>query len=105
MWVSGFCFVVLFFFLPETSAANIIYRRTVRLRATRSPDQLPIKCQPEIEAEGMTGREIALMILIRPFTLTFLEPILLALNLYIALLYALIYLVSSTRGVSRTIRS
>jgi len=93
MWLSAFCFVFLFFFLPETSSANILYRRTKRLRNLVDKDSLPaLKCEPEIEGEGMTGKDIVMMILVRPFTLTFFEPILLALNLYIALLYALLYI-------------
>jgi len=93
MWLSGFCFVFLFFFLPETSSANIIYSRTKRLRKLVNKDNYPaLKCEPEIEGEGMTGKDIAMMVLVRPFTLTFFEPILLALNLYIALLYALLYI-------------
>lgn len=40
----------------------------------------------------MTGAEITQMILVRPFTLTFTEPICFFLNMYIALIYALLYL-------------
>lgn len=40
----------------------------------------------------MTGKEALQMTLVRPFTLTFTEPILFFLNLYIALIYALLYL-------------
>lgn len=90
MWLSGFCFVFIFFFLPETSSQNILYRRTVRIRAlTGNPK---IKCEPEIEAEGMSGKEIVLMVFVRPFTLTFTEPICFLLNLYLALIYGLLYL-------------
>ena len=90
MWLSGACFVFLFFLLPETSSSNILYRRTARYRKlTGNPN---LKCQPELEAEGMTGHEITQMILIRPFTLSFTEPIVFLLNLYIALIYALLYL-------------
>lgn len=90
MWLSGFCFVFLFFFLPETSSSNILYRRTVRIRTlTKNPK---VKCEPEIEAEGMSGKEIAMMVFIRPFTLSFTEPICFLLNLYIALIYGLLYL-------------
>lgn len=94
LWLSGFCLVFVFFFLPETSANNILYRRTVRLRALRAGDSnAPVlKSEGELEAEGMTAREAAMMVLVRPFTLSFTEPILLSLNLYIALLYALLYL-------------
>jgi DHA1 family multidrug resistance protein-like MFS transporter len=84
MWLSGASLVFLTFFLPETSAANILYRRTARYRRTTGNAHLT--CQPELEAEGMTGGEIVQMTLIRPFTLTFTEPIVFLLNLYIALI-------------------
>lgn len=90
MWLSGFCLVFLIFFLPETSSNNILYRRTQRYK--KATGNTALKCQSEIEAEGMTGSEAVQMILVRPFTLTLTEPILFALNLYIALIYALLYL-------------
>lgn len=90
MWLSGFCLVFLTFCLPETSAANILYRRTVRIRKLTGNKKL--KCEPELEAEGMTGKEIALMVFVRPFTLSFTEPICFLLNMYIALIYGLLYL-------------
>jgi MFS transporter, DHA1 family, multidrug resistance protein len=90
MWLSGACLVFLTLFLPETSSSNILYRRTARYRKLTGNANL--KCQPELEAEGMTGQEIVQMTLIRPFTLSFTEPIVFLLNLYIALVYALLYL-------------
>ena len=90
MWLSGACLVVLFFFLPETSSANILYRRAVRLRKSTGNDKL--KCQPEIDAENMSRNEIIMMVFIRPFSLSFGEPIVFFLNLYIALIYALLYI-------------
>lgn len=112
LWLSSFCLAVLFFFFPETSSANILFRRTQRLRkilaqrqraaiepsnnnsaaSQPAPPPMAIKCQPEIEAEGFTGQAVAMMILVRPFTLSFLEPIVFFLNLYIALAYAILYL-------------
>ena len=93
MWLSAFCLVFLTIFLPETSASAILWKRTTRLRQALGPDSpRRIKSQSEIEAEGFTPRELVMMVLIRPFTLCFTEPIVLALNLYIALLYALLYL-------------
>ncbi|KAL8845722.1 MAG: hypothetical protein Q9198_011361, partial [Flavoplaca austrocitrina] len=90
MWLSGFCFVFLFFLLPETSSANILFRRAQRIRKmTNNPR---VKCEPEIEAEGMSGKEVALMVFVRPFTLSLTEPICFFLNLYIALIYGLLYL-------------
>ncbi|KAF3406891.1 Caffeine resistance protein 5 [Talaromyces pinophilus] len=92
LWLSGFCFVFLFCFLPETSASHIILARTRRLRQIIGDQSPSIKCQPELEGESLTTRETLLMLFIRRFTLSFFEPIVLALNLYIALLYTLIYL-------------
>lgn len=90
IWLSGLCLVFLVFFLPETSSSNIIYRRTVHIR--KATGNTNIKCEPELEAEGMSTQEILLMVFIRPFTLTVNEPICFALNLYIALAYGLLYL-------------
>ncbi|KAI0062522.1 MFS transporter [Artomyces pyxidatus] len=90
MWLSGFALIVLFFFFPETSASNILYRRAARLRkATGNPH---LKSQSEIEAENMTARDVLVDVLIRPFTLNFQEPIVLVLNVYIGLIYALLYI-------------
>lgn len=90
MWLSGFAFVVLFIFLPETSANNILYRRTSRLREKTGDKRL--MCEPELMAESMTGREVVMMALVRPLTLNFLEPMVFLLNLYIALCYGLLYI-------------
>ncbi len=90
MWLAGACLIFLTIFLPETSSSNILYRRTMRYRKLTGNSNL--KCEAEIEAEGMTSNEIVQMILIRPFTLSFTEPIVFLLNLYIALIYALLYL-------------
>jgi DHA1 family multidrug resistance protein-like MFS transporter len=89
LWLSGFACIVMILFLPETSSANILYRRSRRLRKLTGREDL--KCEPELMSEQMTGREIVMMTLVRPFSLNFQEPILLALNLYIALIYGLLY--------------
>lgn len=90
MWLSGFCLVFLFFFFPETSANNILFRRTRRLRKITGDPKL--MCEPELMSEQMTGYDIVLMVLIRPFTLNFMEPMVFLLNLYIALIYGLLYI-------------
>ncbi|OJD37767.1 multidrug resistance protein [Diplodia corticola] len=90
MWLSGFCLAFIFFFLPETSSQNILYRRTRRLRKLTGNSKL--KCEPEIMAENMTGKDIVLMALVRPITLNFTEPMVFLLNLYIALIYGLLYI-------------
>jgi len=90
MWLSGFALVMLFFFLPETSANNILYRKTRRLRKVTGNKNLI--CEPELVGESMTGKDIVQMVLVKPITLNFHEPMVLALNLFIALVYACLYL-------------
>lgn len=90
MWLSGFSLVLFIFFLPETSSNNILYRRTRRLRKLTGIQSL--SCQPEIMGESMTGKDIVLIALVRPITLNFTEPMVFLLNLYIALVYGLLYI-------------
>lgn len=40
----------------------------------------------------MTGKDIVMMVLVRPFTLSFTEPMVFLLNMYIALVYGLLYI-------------
>lgn len=90
MWISAFCLIFLFFLLPETSANNILVRRTQRLREITGNDKLI--CEPELMAQEMTPRAIVMMSLVRPFTLNFTEPMVFFLNLYIALIYGILYI-------------
>jgi DHA1 family multidrug resistance protein-like MFS transporter len=87
---SLLCLVFLFFFFPETSANNILVRRTKRLREITGNDKLV--CEPELMAQNMTGKDIVMMSLVRPFTLNFTEPMVFFLNLYIALVYGILYI-------------
>jgi len=90
MWLSGATLILLFFFFPETSASNILYRRAHRLRkATGNPS---IMSGPEIAAAAMSRRDLAVDVLVRPFALNFQEPIVFVLNVYIGLIYALLYI-------------
>ena len=90
MWLSGFTLIVLIFFLPETSSSNILFRRARRLR--RLTGDQKYKSEPEIGAEDMTGKDVVMIALVRPFSLNFQEPIVFLLNLYIALVYGLLYI-------------
>jgi len=89
-WLSAFAFILLFFLLPETSSANILYRKTRRLRKLTGNENLI--CEPELMGESMTGKDIVMMVLVRPITLNFQEPMVFLLNLYIALIYGLLYI-------------
>ncbi|MCJ1243738.1 hypothetical protein MMC30_000935 [Trapelia coarctata] len=90
MWLSGFSLILFIFFLPETSSSNILYRRARRLRVLTGNESL--KSELEIAAEHMTPKEIAMISLVRPITLNFTEPMVFLLNLYIALIYGLLYI-------------
>jgi DHA1 family multidrug resistance protein-like MFS transporter len=80
---------MLFFLLPETSAANILYKRAKRLRKATGNDQL--RSQSEIDAAHHTMRD-DLIALGKAFTLTFSEPIVFFTDLYTALLYGVLFL-------------
>ncbi|OCT44444.1 Caffeine resistance protein 5 [Cladophialophora carrionii] len=90
MWLSGFTLVLLLFLMPETSSANILYRRTMRLRRLTGNNKLI--CEPQLMGEQMTGKDIVMMTLVRPFSLSFTEPMVFLLNIYIALIYGLLYI-------------
>ncbi|KAE8382871.1 major facilitator superfamily domain-containing protein [Aspergillus bertholletiae] len=90
LWVSGFTLVILFFFLPETFAPNILWRRARRVRKITGNSNY--KCEAEIELSHVRPKDVIFEALIRPFQLCFLEPIVLFLNLYISLIYGILYI-------------
>lgn len=88
-WLCAVVLIILFILMPETSAANILYRRAKRLRnATGNPG---LKSQSEIDAADLTMRD-QLEVLGRAFTLSFSEPVVFVVDLYSALLYGLLYI-------------
>ncbi|KAJ4473819.1 major facilitator superfamily domain-containing protein [Lentinula aciculospora] len=84
LFLCGGTWLFLMFALPETSAGNILYKR--RLRLVRLRQRRGIE-----GAAQMTVGEVLKATLIRPFQLMIMEPIVLSLNLYMALLYAILY--------------
>ncbi|KAJ5357975.1 hypothetical protein N7541_005133 [Penicillium brevicompactum] len=90
LWVSAFVFVVLFFFLPETFAPNILARRARRVRRiTKNSNYMS---ESEWEIKEINSRDVLFEALVRPFQLCFMEPIVLFLNLYISLIYGILYI-------------
>lgn len=81
--------IALFFFLPETSAANILYNRAARLR--QSTGDTRFRSQSEITAAEHTARD-DLLTFSRAFTLTFSEPIVFLMDLYAGLLYGILFI-------------
>jgi DHA1 family multidrug resistance protein-like MFS transporter len=88
-WLNAFMLGIIFFLMPETSAANILYRRARRLRKATGEERL--KSQSEIDMAHHTWRN-HLIVLSRAFTLTFSEPIVFFMDLYTALLYGVLFL-------------
>ncbi|OJK00414.1 hypothetical protein ASPACDRAFT_28651 [Aspergillus aculeatus ATCC 16872] len=90
LWVSGFTLVVLFVALPETYAPNILSRRAARVRKiTGNTDCVS---ESELELRSVSKKDLLFEALIRPFQLSFLEPIVFLLNLYISLIYGILYI-------------
>jgi DHA1 family multidrug resistance protein-like MFS transporter len=65
MWLLGFTLVLLILFLPETSSANILHRRSRRLRKLTGNDKLVI--EGELASNDRSFKDMAIMTLFRPF--------------------------------------
>lgn len=89
IWLNGLCAVIVILTLPETSTGTILFRRARRLR--RLAGDASYKSATEIEVEKTPFKEIFIAALLRPFYLCFREPILLVQNLYLGLVYAVLY--------------
>lgn len=90
MIISGACFLVLGFLLPESYGKTLLRRKAQRLRALTGNEN--IMSEGEIENKNMTVRELAIDTLWRPFEIAFTEPVVLLIDLYISLVYSIMYL-------------
>jgi DHA1 family multidrug resistance protein-like MFS transporter len=70
--MSAPVFLAWFFFLPETSASNILLRRAARLRKVTGNER--IRSQTEIDRRGITFKEIAIDAFIKPMEITAKDP-------------------------------
>ncbi|EKD03914.1 benomyl/methotrexate resistance protein [Trichosporon asahii var. asahii CBS 8904] len=89
LMIAGAALVLLFFGLPETNADNILYRRAARLRKMTGDESYHAAC--EITAKEKTISHELYEALVRPMVLTVAEPIVLAIDLYQGLTYAILY--------------
>lgn len=89
MWLSGGTLILLLFLMPETNPTNILYRRSRRLRVLTG--NKTIRSEQDVLGGQVKWRETTKRVLIRPFVLAFTEPILLMLNIYVALLLSLLF--------------
>ncbi|KAF2733533.1 benomyl/methotrexate resistance protein [Polyplosphaeria fusca] len=89
LWLNGPVWLSLFFFLPETSSANILLRRAQRLR--KLTGNMNLKSQSEIDQANMTAKDVAFDALYRPFQLVLMDPAIGFTALYTALIYGIFY--------------
>ncbi|KAI9838424.1 MAG: hypothetical protein M1838_004612 [Thelocarpon superellum] len=89
LWMASPVFLLWFFFLPETSASNILLRRATRLRQLTGNER--IRSQAEINRRGLTTNAIVFDALIKPLEIMIKDPAVLFTNLYTALTYGIYY--------------
>jgi DHA1 family multidrug resistance protein-like MFS transporter len=89
LWMNAPIFLALFFFLPETSSANILLRRAQRLRKLTGNQNL--KSQSEIDQANLSPRAVAVEALWRPFQLMLLDPSIAFTAVYTAIIYGIFY--------------
>lgn len=89
LWLAGPVFVLWFLCLPETSASNILLRRSKRLRKLSQNSN--INSQSQIDRRGLKASAIAFDALIKPFEIMFKDPAVLFTNVYTALVYGIYY--------------
>ncbi|PYH85897.1 MFS multidrug transporter [Aspergillus uvarum CBS 121591] len=85
-----------FFIVPETYAPVLLQRRAARLRKETGNSEL----YALLDKSRPTMKDIASKYLLRPVLMLFLEPILLAITLYLALVYGILYLFFEAYPVS-----
>ena len=85
LWVAGPVFIVLFFFLPETSANNILLRRAARLRKVCGKKNF--NTQSEIDQKQKTATVILKEALLVPAQIVVQDPAIAFATLYTALIY------------------
>lgn len=88
--LSSSSFIILGFFLPETYPQTLIYRKAVRLR--RIAGDKSIKASFEDNLDGETKSGLLVKYLWRPIEVSFIEPVVFLINIYLALIYSVLYL-------------
>ncbi|KAG7195631.1 uncharacterized protein KQ657_003398 [Scheffersomyces spartinae] len=88
--LSGSALFILTFFLPESYGKALLYRKALRLRKlTGNPK---ITSEGELEIKSMNRNQLIGDILWRPFEITLIEPVVMLINIYISLVYSVMYL-------------
>jgi DHA1 family multidrug resistance protein-like MFS transporter len=87
--MAGPVFLVMLFFLPETSADTILLNRAQRLRKLTGNNKL--RSQSEIDQKKLTVSAVAVAALYRPVQIVILDPAVLFVNVYTSLIYGIYY--------------
>lgn len=87
---SGASFLFLSWFLPESYGKTILYRKAERLRALTGDNR--ICSEGHIENSKMKAHELLIDTLWRPIEIILFEPVVLFINIYIGLVYSIMYL-------------
>lgn len=90
MIITGVVFMCLAFFLPETYGPMLLSRKADRLR--RLTGNVMITSRGELDNQNLSFKDLALTTVWRPLEITIMEPVVLLIDLYIALVYAILYL-------------
>jgi DHA1 family multidrug resistance protein-like MFS transporter len=89
IWASAPVFLLMFFFLPETSTSTILLRRASRLRRIYNDDRF--MSQSEIDQRNMHISDITADALIKPMEITIKDPAVLFVQIYTAIIYGIYY--------------
>ncbi|OJJ42251.1 hypothetical protein ASPZODRAFT_137397 [Penicilliopsis zonata CBS 506.65] len=89
LWASAPVFLIMFFFLPETSSATILLRRAQRLRKIYNDKRF--MSQSEIDQRHLRLSAIAVDALIKPLEITIKDPAVLFVQIYTAIIYGIYY--------------
>ncbi|KAM0321358.1 hypothetical protein ACHAQA_010160 [Verticillium albo-atrum] len=89
LWMSGFMFLPLFFFLPETSSPTLLYHKAQRLRAKGHLDG--VATDIHAPTERVTRTETVKLALVKPFEITLKDPAIAFVNIYTSFTYGIYY--------------
>ena len=89
LWMAGPMWLVMFFFMPETSAGNILLRRAQRLRKLTGDNSL--KSQSEIDQGTKSFTAVAVEACWKPIEICMKDPAVLFTNLYTSCIYGIYY--------------
>lgn len=87
---SGASFIVLGWLLPESYSKTILYRKAERLRALTGNDR--IVSEGHLENAKFSTNEMLVETIWRPIEVMIFEPVVLLINIYIGLIYSVMYL-------------